>query len=112
MVRGLARSLAGWRSGGLWRDLGTGAASCGSLADPICDGADAGGQGVGVHPQQHLGAVAEDVGDGPEIAEIGGAAHHVGGRGVAESMRADRKSTRMNFSHYSASRMPPSAANK
>src|SRR3546814_18970308 len=97
MVRGLARSLAGWRSGGLWRDLGTGAASCGSLADPICDGADAGGQGVGVHPQQHLGAVAEDVGDGPELAEIGGAAPHVGGWGVAilEGRRDGKACVRM-----------------
>src|SRR3546814_19218612 len=89
MVRGLARSLAGWRSGGLWRALATGAASCGSLADPNCDGAAAGGQGVGVPSQQPLGAESADSGDGPEPDAIGGAAHQVVGRGVEASMRAD-----------------------
>ena len=79
----------------------------------------ANGRGVGVSVEHHAGAV--DALDAPEgfacgvLADQAGQRETVGGaRGfagddVAQQERLDRKSTRLNSSHPSRSRMPSSA---
>src|SRR5687767_10700122 len=67
----------------------TSAEGLGALADLVGDGLEALGQGVGVDPHEHVGAVAEDVGRRPELADVAGVADHVRGRRVAQAVGAD-----------------------
>jgi hypothetical protein len=54
-----------------------------TTADRLCGNA----LGVGVH--QHFGAVTEQIGDGPQLAEVGRTLHHVGRRRVPQPVRGE-----------------------
>ncbi len=41
---------------------------------------------VCIRLHQHVRAVAKDVGDRPQLADVGGTGDHLGGRGMAEAM--------------------------
>ena len=63
--------------------------AAGPTADLVGDGAHGLGQGVGVGPHQHVGAVAEEVGGGADLADVVGVADHVGRRRVAQPVRGE-----------------------
>jgi hypothetical protein len=57
-----------------------------ALADAVSDGSQRVGESVGVDTHEHVRAVAEDVGDGAELAGVARLADHMGCGGVAQAV--------------------------